>query len=164
MSLHHIENLEHIFRQIQKALKPNGLFVLNEFVGPNRFQWTKKQVDIANDLLEIIPLKYKHCKIRNEIKKTVYQPTVQSMIETDPSEAVRSEEIIDIVTSIFKIIHRQDYGGTILNILLEGIVCNFMETDENAIALLNMLFYIEKCLIQEKILPSDFTLIVCQKI
>jgi len=164
MSLHHIENLEHLVNQIRYALKPDGLFVLNEFVGPNRFQWTKEQVNIANDLIKIIPEKYRHCKIRHETKNRVSQPTVQDMIEGDPSEAVRSEEIIDVVASMFDIIHRKDYGGTILNILLEGIVCNFVESDENAMALLNAIFYIEKCLIAEQVLPSDFTLLVCQKI
>ncbi len=163
MSLHHIDNLEHLLQEIRRTLKPGGLFILNEFVGPNRFQWTKKQTDIANDLMAILPEKYRYCHIRGEIKDRIYQPTIASMIETDPSEAVRSEEIIPIVTSMFDIVHHKKYGGTILNPLLEGIVSNFSENDENAMALLKMVFYIEKCLIDEQVLPSDFDLIVCKK-
>jgi SAM-dependent methyltransferase len=44
MVFHHIENLEHLFGQIRRALRPGGLFVLNEYVGPDRFQWTRRQL------------------------------------------------------------------------------------------------------------------------
>src|SRR5438034_7420936 len=38
-SVHHIHNLEHLFQQVQQALKPGGYFFLDEFIGPSRFQW-----------------------------------------------------------------------------------------------------------------------------
>src|SRR5712691_4436084 len=31
-SVHHIDNLEHLFRQVQQALKPGGYFFLDEFI------------------------------------------------------------------------------------------------------------------------------------
>ncbi len=39
-SLHHIEQLEHVLGQCAAALRPGGLLMVNEFVGPSRFQWT----------------------------------------------------------------------------------------------------------------------------
>jgi len=33
-ALHHISNLEHVVSQIYEALKPGGIFVCNEYVGP----------------------------------------------------------------------------------------------------------------------------------
>ncbi len=36
MSLHHIERLEHVLGTFRSALRPGGLLVVNEFVGPAR--------------------------------------------------------------------------------------------------------------------------------
>lgn len=43
-SIHHVENLEHLFEQVQRAIKPGGYFFLDEFIGPSRFQWTDAQI------------------------------------------------------------------------------------------------------------------------
>ena len=37
-SIHHIKNLERIMQQICSSMKKNGLFIMIEYVGPNRFQ------------------------------------------------------------------------------------------------------------------------------
>jgi 2-polyprenyl-3-methyl-5-hydroxy-6-metoxy-1,4-benzoquinol methylase len=34
MSIHHVKNLDHLLEQIDRCLKPSGLFILNEYVGP----------------------------------------------------------------------------------------------------------------------------------
>ena len=38
-TLHHIEALEHLLDQIHGSLTEDGLFVVNEYVGPRRFQF-----------------------------------------------------------------------------------------------------------------------------
>src|SRR5262249_14687911 len=43
-SVHHTEDLEHLFTQVRLALKPGGYFFMDEFIGPDRFQWTDEQV------------------------------------------------------------------------------------------------------------------------
>ncbi|MDA0688768.1 MAG: class I SAM-dependent methyltransferase, partial [Proteobacteria bacterium] len=58
-SVHHIESLDHYMLQVRKALKPGALFVINDFVGPNQFQWTDTQVELAQQLLDTIPEKLK---------------------------------------------------------------------------------------------------------
>ena len=54
-SLHHIEALEWVLDQARGALRPGGLMLVNEFVGPSRFQWTSRQLDEANASLSAIP-------------------------------------------------------------------------------------------------------------
>ena len=51
MSLHHVTELEHLFEQVLRSLKPYGVFAINEYVGANRWQWTDAQVALANTLL-----------------------------------------------------------------------------------------------------------------
>jgi len=39
MILHHIENLEHAFAQIERTMKRDATLIVNEYAGPNRFQF-----------------------------------------------------------------------------------------------------------------------------
>ena len=63
----------------------------------------------------------------------------------------------------FHVIQRRDFGGTILHILLQDIVGNFDAGDEEGATILRLLLYVEKLLIRERVIPSDFTLIVAAK-
>lgn len=47
-SLHHLVNLEHLLFQIAQALKENGIFVVRDFVGETRFQWSSEKCSLVN--------------------------------------------------------------------------------------------------------------------
>ena len=163
MALHHIENLESLFKKIASSLKKNGLFIVNEYVGPNRFQWTDTQLQIANDLLLLLPERYRIDPVTKAVISVIHRQPLELMIAVDPSEAVRSRDIIRLMEDKFKIIERIDYGGTILHLLLNDIILNFDEDRPEDMALLHLFFYFEKLLIQRKVLESDFSLIVARK-
>jgi len=164
-SAHHFKELEHIFQEIHKSLKPEGLFVLVEYVGPSQFQWTDKQLGIINDLLKIIPAKYKNnISIPFTIKECVERPSLEYMNTHDPSEAIRSAEIVPLIKKHFNIIEKRDFGGTLLNVLLHNIVGNFNEGNVEDIAFLELLCYFERTLIAEKVLTSDFTFIIAKRV
>lgn len=163
MSLHHFYNLEHIFAQVQRAMRPDALFIFNEFVGPNQFQWTPLQIEIANKLLAMLPEKYRRLSRTNRVKKFADQQTIESMNAVDPSEAIRSSEIIPLAEQNFEVVYRKDYGGTILNLLLEGIASNFSEDDQVGMAFLDLLCLFERSLLENEVISSDFALVVCKK-
>jgi len=164
MSAHHFQDLEQVFSQIRKALKPLGLFVLNEFVGPSQFQWTDQQLTTINELLEILPAKYKaYINCPGKFKERLEKPSIVEMNSYDPSEAIRSAEITLLLPTYFNVLELIEYGGTILHTLLQDIVGNFDNEEEESLALLKFLIYVEKILLKNKLLPSDFALVVAQK-
>ena len=160
MALHHIENLEHLFEQVRAALKPGGLFVFSEFVGPDRFQWTRRQLIAINLVLTLLPPRLRRSLTDGRIKRAVRRPTVEAMIQTDPSEAVRSSAILPLAERYFRIIERIDYGGTILHMLLHDIIGNFRAENRRDLAALRAIFALERWLLDRKILSSDFTMVV----
>jgi len=162
MAMHHFLNLEHIFAELRKSLKPNGLLVLIEFVGPSQFQWTDKQVSIINELLEILPERLKVDLRSGHLKEQCGKPSIEYMNQNDPSEAIRSSDIIPLVSKMFTVEERIDFGGTISHMLLDGIIANFNPGKEEDIAILRLLGYIDDILIKEKVLSSDFSLIVAR--
>lgn len=163
MALHHVQNLEHLFEELKKGLKPNGRFILTEFVGPSQFQWTDKQLGIIREILGLLPIRLKIDARSGTVKEYCVRPTVESMNELDPSEAIRSSDILPLVYKMWEVEERIDFGGTILHMLLDGIVANFDAAREEDVAILKLLEYFEDTLIKENVLPSDFTLIVARR-
>jgi hypothetical protein len=47
--------------------------------------------------------------------------------------------------------------------LLDGIIANFDEEKEYDVAILRLLSYIDSILISEKVMPSDFAVVVARK-
>jgi len=162
MSLHHFSRLEQVFEQIEHSLKSGGLFIFNEYVGPSQFQWTDKQLNIINRFLKLLPDKYRKdlSRLGITVKKEVFRPSIEDMDRIDPSEAIRSGEIIPLVKQHFHILEKMDYGGTLLHTLLHNIVGNFDPKKEEDVALLKLLYDIEMLLIDERIIESDFTVVV----
>ncbi len=162
-SLHHIENLEHIFQEIVGSLKENGLVFVSEFVGPSQFQYTEKQVSIINEILEILPEIYRKSVTNGELKPRFSAPSVEFMNETDPSEAIRSAEIVGLLEKYFEVVEKKNFGGTLLHMLLQDIVGNFDSKNPKDATALNLIIYIEDLLIREKIIQSDFIFMILKK-
>jgi SAM-dependent methyltransferase len=164
-ALHHIANLEHLLDQVKFALRDGGLLIINEYVGPFQLQWTPKQTKIIDDLTRLLPPKYKRRVSNGEsVKESFPGPSsIREMNANDPSESVRSDEIIPLIEARFWIKEHKNFGGTILHMLLQDLAGNFNPADSIDASFLNLLIYIEKLLIQEKVLESDFTFIVAEK-
>lgn len=162
-SLHHIESLEHYLEQVRRTLKPNGLFIVNEFVGPNQFQWTETQMHYAQILLETIPEYYRQIIQGHGLKSQITRPTIEFMNEIDPTEAIRSAEIIPEISKRFEVVEKTDFGGTLLQLVLGDIVGNFSDTPENR-KILQAIFDEETRLLKSGELESDFTLMVMRNV
>jgi 2-polyprenyl-3-methyl-5-hydroxy-6-metoxy-1,4-benzoquinol methylase len=209
-AMHHFEALEHINQQIRRALKPEGLFILQDYVGPSRFQFPSRQKEVVNLCLSLLPAQYRvrtkaavdreirrSMKVGNNFvqrlidkirdgdligaiqrrlllyksqithqvseKKLINFPTARDVMAADPSEAIRSDEIVEVLQQDFEIIEKKDWGGNILQFLLADIAGNFVdERHEHAPAYLRMLINIEETFLQCGEFESDFTYIVAR--
>lgn len=141
--LHHIKNMDEILLKIYDSLKQDGMLIINEYVGPSRFQWKNNQLKIANEVLRYLPDSFRKRWQNNAIKSKIYRPGLLRMFLSDPSEAVNSEIILSKIKERFKMIEEKHYGGNILQLTLKDISHNFIVPDEESIQLLNRLFSIE---------------------
>jgi SAM-dependent methyltransferase len=210
MAMHHFEALEHVCEQIKKALTPGGLLILEEYVGPNRFQFPERQKEVANLCLSLLPSRYRvkpkkvvhretSLSTQNGMqwvvarfidklkdgtlldvlqrrvagyrarrsgkmleKRQVNFPSSRDVIAADPSESIRSEEIVDVLQQYFEIVEKKDWGGNILQFLLSDIAGNFSGDDRQARVFLQMLVDIEDAFLQSGEFASDFSYIVAR--
>src|SRR5262249_18813171 len=110
-SVHHIEKLEYLFRQVQQELMPGGYRFLDEFVGATRFQWTNAQLQTMNEQLRCLPKELRRrISDRAKFKECVIRETVSEIIASDPSEAVRSSDIIPLLPEYFDVVEIKGYG------------------------------------------------------
>lgn len=162
-SLHHFTPLENILVKISKFLKKDGLLFINEYVGPSRFQWDDNQLKIINNILQLLPEKYKLKEDKKSLRLKAYKYSKLRMILHEPSEAVESANILPLLKKIFKILEIKEYGGTILQYLLFEIGHNFLLEDSLTNEIIDILIKIEDMFIKNKILKSDFIVAICNK-
>lgn len=157
-SLHHFSRLGEIMRLIARALGPGGLLIMDEYVGPSRFQWASGQMRAANALLTVLPEGHRTQR-DGQVKSRVVRPSRLSMRLDDPSEAVESSSLIPALQEHFAILEEQPYGS-ILHLALHGIAHNFLAEDDPVTAQALRL-----CLAAEDQalgrLGHDFTYAVC---
>ncbi len=161
-SFHHFEALDHIMEQVHCALTPRGYFVLDEFVGPARFQWTDLQLSLIDQILGIMP-KHLRMELDNKLKVREGRSTPEHIISACPSEAVRSDEIVEAFYRHFEVVHHKNLGGTLQHLVYARIVQNFPDNDPEIDHLIDCVQGIEATLIEKKVLESDFVLLVGRK-
>ena len=142
--LHHITNLEHCLAQVHRSLKDRGFLIMYEFVGPDRFQWTDEQIELINRAYSALPERYTFNHLTGMVHPEIERRPLHYMIEADPSEAVRSSEILEILSWFFETVEVRMVGGTLLHPLLEGIAGNFDEASHKDRALMNVLIDVEQ--------------------
>jgi SAM-dependent methyltransferase len=163
-SIHHVFRLERLFKNIRASMKPGALFYLDEYVGPSRFQTTPKVTAIINEIRAALPDRLKRSLFTENGSRILgdYTPSpVEHFERHDPSEAVRSSEIVPLLKMYFDVIEYRPFGGTILHMLLSGMTGNFDESNDGDQALLNVLMRMEEAL-EDHIGGSDFAVIVAR--
>ena len=161
-SFHHFDEIDHIMEQVHGALTPNGYFVLDEYVGPNRFQWTDLQLSVTSYLLCMLP-KALRWYANGVEKQAEGRSTPAQVIAVCPSEALRSDEIVAAFNRHFDVVHHRKLGGTIQHILYSGIIQNFPDNDPATDQLIDSIDGIETAMIEHGMLPSDFAILIGRK-
>lgn len=162
-ALHHFSPLEELMRRINGCLRPGGYFIVNDFVGPSRFQFPSRQIEVVNALLAIFPRRYRVLWNGASLKPKLFRPSRLRMILRDPSEAVESSNILPLLRNMFEVVEIKEYGGNILQLLLSGIGHHFLDGSEESQRLLQICFDVEDALLARGEFKSDFIVAVCRK-
>ena len=149
--LHHVANLEHAYAEIERAMKPDATLVMNEYVGPSRFQYSDEVLAIINALLACIGFPPKT------------RPTVEEMIANDPTEAVRSDELLAFTSRVFDVRETKLIGGTILQHLLYDVVQHLRFDVPRERAIVEILCTIEAMLVDANKIPCDYVILAARK-
>lgn len=160
-SLHHFYPVREALELAMNLLVPGGFLILNEYTGPNRFQWTDLQLQSVNEVLESLPASVRTFRTGG-VKQQVFRPGTLTMFLSDPSEAPDSTSILSAADGLFNRILLKPAGGVILQPLLDEIAWNFSGNPDNRQILIRIIEN-EKEKISRGYLPSDFHWGIWQK-
>ena len=85
-AVHHVENLEGLWATARQLLRPGGVVMAQEYIGPNRFQWTDAQMAVGTEVLSrMVPDEHE------PHHDQVIRIPPEEIAAVDPSEAVRRD-------------------------------------------------------------------------
>ena len=157
-SLHHFKRIDHIVDQINRSLKPGGLFVAWEYVGPRYQRFSRRQRTHANIVLRALPIKYRReldGSTRNRVKS-------QSLLLISPDEAIRSDRILPALERV-NILYQYNWAGLLFPLLRGGIAVNFDQNDPEDRKIIDCLFQLDRLLCQSGRVEPDFTITIAAK-
>ena len=153
-ALHHFRDVEGIVARVRAALAPEGLLILNDYVGPARLQWTAAQLHEANRVLrDVVPASHRQRFLSRQLKRRVSGPGRLRMYLADPSEAAESDRIIPALRRHFQPLEEAALGGNLLTLVLKDIAHHFLSEDTATQDLLRELFRLEDTLLEQE--PSN---------
>lgn len=150
-SLHHVENLEGTLDAVARCLTPRGLLYLDEYVGPSRSEWNRVLLEEADAVYRTLP---KSVRRRRRLALPVDRLG-------DPSEAIRSSEILDEVSRRFEIEVRRDYGGTFLSVIYPHLDLSGMREEDRS-SVLESIIAAERSAVAHGA-PAYYTVIVARR-
>ena len=130
-SLHHVAHMERLFRHLLARMRSDAVVYLDEYVGPSRTDWDDEKIAGLRLLYSDLPAS---ARASDELPYPIQAD--------DPSEAIRSGEILQQLAVGFDVKELVPYGGNVLsvlypntqwNLLSEESVERLIEADEKAV-------------------------------
>jgi SAM-dependent methyltransferase len=109
-SLHHVGKLEKLLREVLLSMVPGALLYIDEFVGPSRHTWKESDIAPHQAMWQLVPENVRYVR---ELPLPINWE--------DPSEGIRSGEIVEQLAVGFRTVVERDYGGTLLATLFPAI-------------------------------------------
>lgn len=147
-ALHHMADTTRAVAASVTALRSGGVFLMNEYVGANRFQWNARELAYAAAVRRGLPAHYLRdpADPAQSLAIEIERPDAARMIEVDPSEAADSESILKAIRT-----HLPDptiwmLGGAIYHLALNDVLAN-IDPEQDA-GVLETLLLLETALIE----------------
>jgi ubiquinone/menaquinone biosynthesis C-methylase UbiE len=158
-AVHHVEALETFWSGCARGLTSDGVVLAQEYVGPDRFQWTDAQIEAGDQALaELVPSEH---KVRHQAVK---RPSVDYMVNVDPSEAVRSSELVPTCQDAgFLIEGFAGAGCALIQPVLMGQIHTFDPQNWSHNRVLTQLFELEDELMRGGVVGDDFAMFVARR-
>jgi SAM-dependent methyltransferase len=139
---HHVWNLGNLFYQANKALKPDGLFYMYEWIGPRYLQIPYRNRAVAWVLLVALFRRSTRTTHMGKLKGRSVQDPPSAF---DPSEACNSNELMPQFLHYFEPVARHDHAALTYPIF-EGIAQNLDPTRASVRRRITLVLTVERWL------------------
>ncbi len=153
-AIHHFYKIEEMFALFHSVLRPGGLLIYDEYVGPDHHLYEPEVMAILDEINDCLAPRYRRDVIRNETRTAVPRATMESMLQMDPSEGVHASRILPLTYKWFDVAYRGEYGGTVMRPFFVGILPNFDWADPKDQTVARLIILVENLLTKYGVMPN----------
>lgn len=146
--LHHILFLERVAEQVWRSLRSSGYLWIHDFIGETQGQYDSKRLTIVNQLLAVLPEKFRKNKITGRLVTDIKRPVPGHL--GSPFESIRSGEIVSVFQHWFSIEWKLEFGAFLQLVAPPGTRAAYLENEDTK-ALFEVLMLLDDLCIKEKI-------------
>jgi len=150
--LHHILFLERVAEQIWRSLKPDGYLWIHDFIGETQGQYDLKRISIVNQILAVLPGKFRKNKITGRLVTEIKRPEPGHL--GSPFESIRSSEIVPVFERWFAIEWKLEFDAFLRLVVPQGTRAAYLENEDTK-ALLEILMLLDNLCIKEEIVQPS---------
>jgi len=131
-ALNRVPDAEAAIRWSRDRMVRGGCFVMDGFVGPSRFQWSDRQLELASKVREMLPerLLVDPREPSKSLPRTLQRPDAEALRKADPSGAADSGNILPAMRRVFPAARIVLTGGVIFHLALNDVLANFDDRED----------------------------------
>jgi len=145
---HHILFLERVAEQVWRSLKSDGYLWIHDFIGETQQQYDLRRLKIVNQILAILPEKFRKNKIIDRSITEIKPPEPGHLCS--PFESIRSSDIVPVFQQWFTVEWKVEFDAVLRLVVPEGTRRAYLENEDTK-ALLEVLMLLDQLCIEEKI-------------
>jgi SAM-dependent methyltransferase len=138
--LHHILFLERVAEQVWRTLKADGYLWIHDFIGETQQQHDLRRLSIMNQILAILPEKFRKNKITGRLVTEIKRPEPGHL--GSPFESIRSSEIVPVFRRWFTVEWKLEFDAFLRLVVPSGTRAAYLENEDTK-ALFEILVLLE---------------------
>jgi SAM-dependent methyltransferase len=162
-AIHHFDRIDDMYALMHRVLRPGGLLVFDEYVGPDLHVWDPEVIAVMDELNACLAPHYRLDATTGALRQEGPKPSREWMLQHDPSEGVHASRILPLTYQWFEVLDRANYGGTVLRPFFSGLLRNFDWNDPKDQTVAQLIILIEQLLTRHSVLPHYHTSIVARR-
>lgn len=161
-ALHHMFDVDDAVAWSRAVLRRGGAFLMDDFVAPDRFQFSSAALAAATAVrIELPERLLRHpADPSRRLPVEVRNVNPDALAEADPSEAVQSSLILGAVQTYFPDADILPMGGVIYNLALKDTFANFDPSDPADAARLETLLALDAVLTQRPDIETQYAIAI----
>lgn len=148
--LHHVLNLEHVLEAVERALSPDGVFFVHDYIGETQFQFSDDRLRWYNEGLRALPEALRTNLLNMKVVDEVRRPQPGKLVS--PFEAIRSGEIRGMLLDRFEVLEQHESTTILDRVAPTGTRRGFLK-DENTRSIFTLLMLLDQVLLDSGTLP-----------
>ncbi len=156
--LHRMKDIDLFLKHVDGALGDKGYIIAMEYVGPVNFQWSDKEIKIADMIYAAIG-----SRDGSDDSGGIMKSAALSRAGKNMTGGVSSEEVIPMIGKHFDVLSIRYIGGPLFDLLLDRVIESLDPDDKKDSALIRTIIRFEQALIGEGVLGNNYAVIIAKK-